>query len=199
MTTSIIPEFSAQSRFLFVEAPLQQLPHNCASCRRYDRPEPERDGHLKLLDFNVEIEFFGKIFICEDCLREIVNQLGWADEYQVKQYNGVKADLLEQVALLSEENENLRNAVGNLSSVAARPSSPGVSVVVPVESSEELSDREVGDAVQPDVLAQGVAAGINYEPDGAAGTNEGPVEPDDEPGPTDLRGDVDVDQLLADL
>lgn len=199
MTTSIIPEFCPQSRFLFIEAPLQQLPHNCASCRRYDRPEPDREGHLTFIDFNVDIEFFGKIFICEDCLREMVNQFGWADENQVKRYNNAKAGLLEQIKLLSEENENLRNAVGNLSSLATATVSLGSSYVVPVEGSEETPDGSVGDTAL-------VSDGEFEEPresvigsDNAAGTNEELARPDDVEGPTDVRGDDDLEQLLNDL
>jgi hypothetical protein len=199
MTTSIIPEFSAQSRFLFIEAPLQQLPHNCASCRRYDRPEPEREGHLTFIDFNVEIEFFGKIFICEDCLREMVNQFGWADENQVKRYNDVKTGLLEQIKLLSEENENLRNAVGNLSSLATATVSLGSSYVVPVEGSEETANGPVGDTA---LVSNGEFEDAEQPvigSDNAAGANEEPVRPDDVEGSTDLRGDDDLEQLLNDL
>lgn len=188
MTSSIIPEFNAQSRFLFVEAPLQQLPHNCASCRRYDRANPELEGHLQFLDFNVEIEFFGKIFLCRDCLREVNNQLGWADEIQVKRAQAHIRDLLEQVRMLSEENENLRNAVGNLSSVASRPVSFGTSLMVPMEDGDETIGGERSD--EPDTNNDGAES---------SGTDEGSAKSDDEQGSPDLRGDVDVDQLLADL
>lgn len=188
MTSSIIPEFNAQSRFLFIEGPLQQLPHCCASCRRYDNANPDLEGHLQFLDFNVEVEFFGKIFLCRDCLREVNNQLGWADEIQVERAQAHVQDLLEQVRLLSEENENLRNAVGNLSSVASRPVSFGTSLMVPMEISEEPSGGESGNAVD-----------ANDDSKESDGVNKGSAEQDDEQGSPDLRGDVDVDQLLADL
>lgn len=188
MTTSIIPEFNAQSKFLFVLGPLQQLPHNCASCRRYDNSNPEQEGHLEFLDFNVEIEFFGKIFLCRDCLREIVNQLGWADERQVARANNQISDLLEQVRMLSEENENLRNAVGNLSSLATASVSLGSSYVAPVEVSEESGGSSDGDG--PDVV----------EHDGESSeSDEEPAGSDDEQGSTDVRSYDDLEQLLNDI
>jgi hypothetical protein len=187
--TSIIPEVSAQSKFQFVTAPLQQLPHKCAGCFRYDDPDCDKNGHLVFLDWNFEVEFYGKVFICVDCLREIVNQLGWATDKQVKRADNVISDLLGQVSALSVENENLRNAVGNLSIVAAdRPA-------INFSSSSTMADFEVTDGDVADDTERVSDESIS-DSDVEPGINEELARQDDGEGSTDLRGDDDLNALL---
>lgn len=185
---SIIPEFSAQSKFQFIDAPLQQMPHKCAACFRYDDPEWERNGHLKFVDFNCEFEFYGKLFICTDCLREMCNQLGWATEDQVKRANDTILGLIEQVSALSVENENLRDAVGNLSVVAADR------VISNIDRARGMVDFEVADERPGEVAGDSSSDG---EP--AVRANEEPDGPANEPGPSDVFDDDSLTELLKDL
>lgn len=187
-STEVIPEFSAQSKFQKLTGPLQQLPHKCASCYRYDNPDPDREGHLDFVTWNQDIEYYGIIYICTDCLREIVNQIGWATDIQVKRASNMIKDLLAQVSHLSEENENLRNAVGNLSTIAVGGAVAGRDFMVGVEAGDETIGGESGVADEP----------VN-ESEELGATDEESDGPADEPGSTDVLDDDSLSKLLDEI
>lgn len=187
-TVDVIPEFSAQSKFQKIPGPLQQLPHKCAACYRYDNPDPDREGHLDFVTWNQDIEYYGVVFVCTDCLREIVNQLGWATEDQVKKAQEWILSLQAEVHKLTMENVNLRNAVGNLSLVRSDLGDFGPNLVAPVEASVEASGDSAGDANEP-----------ADEPKELGAADEESAGSADEQGSTDLRDDDDLSKLLDEI
>lgn len=137
-TTEDIPDYSYLSRFQFISGPPQQLPFHCAGCKGYDG---------LFLDINLEIEFYGKIYWCWNCIVEIAQQIGFKPEQQWSLLNQ-KIEQLDNVAFaLRKENEDLRNALDSLNRVFSNPvidSAPGV---VAVEEPAEQSgggDETVG-------------------------------------------------------
>src|ERR1700754_4694513 len=63
--------YNALSKFQIVQGPLQYQPHNCAGCSRYQ----EQDGsELEFIEWGFEVDFFGKVYICKSCIRQMAEQ-----------------------------------------------------------------------------------------------------------------------------
>lgn len=153
MTASFkFPVFSFLSRFQIVQGPLQFLPHKCAICGR--------DGNMKFLDWNLEIEYFGKVVFCEDCIREAGNQFGWLTPdqiVQVKAYIQAQHLVIEKLQLQNQELKNALDSINSLRDLAPDIDGPGDLVIE--ESYEEpklpepipeISDRSESGTDDPD-------------------------------------------------
>jgi len=111
--------YNYQSKFQLVTEPLQCLPHKCAACSR--ESNYNREAPLQFVDWNLEVEFFGKVLICTDCLREMCNQMGYASPTQVAKLEKEKLLYLTYSNQLEKENQELKNALGSLGVVFNSP------------------------------------------------------------------------------
>lgn len=181
MTETVISnlEYNPQSKFLLVGEPLQQLPHKCCACSRYGSNIPEEP--LEFIDFNLDIEFYGKIFICVDCVREMANQLGFMDPSQVKQLVAKKSELIGDVSNLLNENKELRDALAGFRTVFGSSDTTVSDSFASVEGEDTLTEEPDGASTEP----------AEVEPE--------PIEQNDEPGLTDLSVDDTLDSLIDDI
>lgn len=169
-------EYNHQSKFLVIMEPLQQLPHKCVACYRYGSGDIAKP--LGFIDFNMEIEFYGKVFICLDCVTEMANQHGYASPDQIsvlKEHNDVL-----QISLEAEQqkNEVLSNALAGFRSVFGTSADDTATPYFPDE----------GESGGPEELPD-----INPE---TTGTEPELTEQTDESGSTDVRDDVKLSDFL---
>lgn len=169
-------EYNPQSKFLLVKEPLQQLPHRCCACTRYGA-----DNSLEFIDFNLDIEFYGKIFICVDCVREMANQLGYSDPQQVSTMQSTVDGLTQSYEGALEENEELRNALAGFRTVFGSGDVTVSDSFASVEGEDTLTEEPDGASIEP----------AEVEPE--------PTEQNDEPGLTDLSVDDTLDSLIDDI
>jgi hypothetical protein len=172
--------YDPQSKFQVLTEPLQQLPHKCVGCQRYSRNN-EQEQPLQFIDFNAEVEFFGKIFICTSCVTEMAGQLGFMAPEHVKELIEKKSQLIRDVSALLNDREELTNALAGFRRVFGNPD---VTISPSVYSVEAAS----GEDVEPDVPTES-----NLE---STGGEERLTEPDDEQGSTDLSDDADLAEFL---
>lgn len=174
------PDYDQQSKFQILTEPLQQLPHKCVGCSRYGRSN-DRDQLLQFVDFNAEVEFYGKIFICTNCVTEMANQLNFMHPENVMALVKAKSDLIDEVGQLLQDKEELTHALAGFRRVFGDPNLTVSPDVYSVESDERAD-------VKPE---------LSTEPDSeSTGGEEGLTEPDDEQGLTDLSDDEDLADFL---
>lgn len=142
-------EYNYQSKYQLVKEPLQSLPHKCAGCNRESSHDPQNP--LEFVDWNLEVEFFGKIFICTDCLREMCNQMGYANPAQVAKLEHRLAMYDKVLNSYDEQNQELKNALGSLGVVFSSPV-PELPSMVPDEEDDDItlgdSEGETGSTEQ---------------------------------------------------
>lgn len=135
--------YNVQSKYQIIEGPLQQLPHKCAGCGTYGTPD-----NNKFFDWNLEIEFFGKVMLCLSCFTEMANQIGF---YSPTQFNKLD-DMFKRVdqinMKLREENKELKSAVVSLSSVLGVDIPTSILSDLPTEENRSDSSIESIDEEQ---------------------------------------------------
>jgi hypothetical protein len=174
------PEYDPQSKFQVLTEPLQQFPNKCVGCHRYGRSN-EQEQPVQFIDFNAEVEFFGKIFICTSCVTEMAGQLGFMTPENVKKLIEKKSQLIRDVSELLNDREELTNALAGFRRVFGDPDLTISPSVYSVEASS-------GEDVEPDVSTE-----LNLE---STRREERSTEPDDEQGSTDLSDDADLSEFL---
>lgn len=153
VTPEILPGISNYSKFQVVVEPLQQIPHKCAGCFRYTNNNP--DDPLKFITWNLDVEFYGVVFVCVDCIREILNQLGGANAKQVRDFKEVLHNQAGVIHELSDENMRLRNALGNLELVTpAVPSVTRVWMDDPTDGDKSTGGESRADDSTSDILEE---------------------------------------------
>ena len=178
-------EYNLQSRFQFLVEPLPCLPHKCACCGRSFSPDPNPDEKLQFLDWNLEIEFFGKVYLCTDCLREACNQMGYASPEQVTRLESELKASKNTATAYMKENQELRNALASLNSVFG--SGP-----VTVESLESVLDKTLEEELGDDINANDITLRDSTG-------KEGSIKQTDESGSSDVsnnENDGDFTNLL---
>ncbi len=96
------------SRIQVLDFPVMH-PGKCALCGS----QGNRDGR-KYIDFGAQVDRYGAVIFCSECLSEICGYIGWANPEKVYGLEtALKAALLE-IEVLKEENVSLRAALGNL-------------------------------------------------------------------------------------
>jgi len=110
---TFVPEYSAQSRFLIIQGPLQLLPHKCATCSRGYATIAGNLVDLEFFNCDLDLEFFGNLYLCVDCVREMAMQLGMVQKKDVLALEKAYEELTDESVKLEEENEELRNDVRN--------------------------------------------------------------------------------------
>lgn len=70
-------EMLRMGTFRLVERP-DVLPHKCASCG-----SAKEDGR-KYADFDLQVDWYGTVFLCTRCLKDIANKAGLFASYEVR-------------------------------------------------------------------------------------------------------------------
>lgn len=97
-------------RFQLLEANELQLPHKCTVCGGF--------SGRKFIDFGAWVEFYGVIYICDQCLTGAARVVGCVPS---SLYNTVEKQLAKTtkvISQLTEENGRLRSAVDSFRTIA---------------------------------------------------------------------------------
>lgn len=89
------------------------LPATCAVCYR------SADGVVDFLDWQLSLDYYGAVLVCEDCAREMLVVLGFAPVAEVTSRNEQIENLTIRNRELVEENERVRAALNSI--LAVRP------------------------------------------------------------------------------
>lgn len=132
------------------------------------------DGKRHFIDTQTDLDWYGTIYICTTCFKEVANAIGYLSP---KQYTEVRDNAVENKAEnigLKVENDSLRTALGLLTNHRC---------FKPVDSSH--LDQYKAEREEPAVLGDAVESG---EPEGSDN-----AEPDDGKGLSDVRGNAASD------
>lgn len=178
-------------RFHLLEHNQLQLPHKCGTCGAFSGAKGR-----KFIDFDMWIEFYGVVYICNECFLGAAKELDCVPTVQydeaMRQVEEYKAVVLSLIA----ENRGLRDAVDNLRGFDR----PDPSSLVVYESVyQELESGSVGSEVQHEE-SSGDLSGGDPEPEK---TESEPVRQTDVRGPENVRSNVDYltkpDTSLSDI
>lgn len=84
------------------------LPATCAVCNR------SANGNVDFLDWNLSLDYYGAVLLCEDCAREMVSILGFAPVAEVENRNEQIENLTLRNRELVEENDRVRAALNSV-------------------------------------------------------------------------------------
>lgn len=159
-------ETESLARFKKISANQMVGPGKCAGCGKFSNDD--------FLDFGLELDFYGVVYFCRDCLVEAGIVFGLRPDDHYKKIEGdleVSRRLLSQAALREEA---MLNALASIDPSALRTHFDSVS-----GSSVEIDERPGNSSVSTDA--------------GEQGSNE----PRNEQGSTGLQRDDSIDALLG--
>lgn len=153
--------FALSGRFKLLDAPYAS-PGKCAVCGYSASGDSEPDDRRQYLDFGLDIEYYGAIYICTACVNEVAVGMGYA--------------LPEIVDAVREEAEQVKSELARLSAATEVINELGSVLTrngwLPAGSD---SDSVIGEATVTEITS---AKGSG---------NPEAVKPVDEPRPDDLR------------
>lgn len=82
-------------------------PGKCVVCGFSGDVEESRT----FIDFGFDIDYYGVVYFCSDCIVEIVNAIGFVSEDQYQRIANENADLIERMAVLVRERDSATNAL----------------------------------------------------------------------------------------
>lgn len=186
--TPDIPEnmvYTTIDKFQVLQGPATLPPYKCASCGNEIMTKEQW-----FVDWLFQLDFYGQVLFCTDCVRQMANQLGYMDPQQVRQLVEAKSKLIQQVSQLINENTELRNALAAIGIVTAdsefvkRDVAPGKT-----RSQESRAEQRRDLPVEPKVFSRDERTVVEAEPK--------PVRQNTSKRPAKLSGDDTLDQLLG--
>lgn len=148
---------TAGNRLQVISRPLTG-PGCCAICG-YNGTNTNNPADVRVfLDFQLDIDYYGRIYWCSGCLLEAANALGWTSVGQTEELRGKVSEQESELIVLREQNERLRSSLSSLlgqsdnSSVDIMLDSPEVlgagdesseGTIIDSEQSESSSDELV--------------------------------------------------------
>lgn len=164
------------SRFQIVERPVAH-PGKCVVCGATDRP---------VLDWNMDIEDFGTVYVCLDCGSEMARALGFSSPDEVE---AIRLEAGQSItAYLDERDEKvisneLYAALSHCVSVFAVTHGSGdVYLDAPVVDAGGSADGSESTSVRPDNEATGEDAGQGDKPSRGGGSASIPADTSDDLG-----------------
>jgi hypothetical protein len=105
-------------------------------CRR------SADGGVKFIDFQFDIDYYGAVVFCEDCIKECMGLLDMVPKVQVLEAKAYLATAEEELEVVRNELDKYKFAIAGLRAI-------GVTGLVDDNESEELAEAG-GDSKQTD-------------------------------------------------
>lgn len=112
------------------------LPATCAICVR------SANGQIRFIDFNADLDYYGAIVICEDCMRESLTLLGFTDEINFTNKVSELEKKQQELEVAQNELDKYRTIVNGLRDVGLTN--------LPDDIEPEGSDETSGDSEQTD-------------------------------------------------
>lgn len=102
-------EVNVSGRFKVLDQPYS-LPSKCAFCSLGHN----QDGKVTFIDTTLDLDFYGVVYICSNCLTEISNSLGYISPAAWEKIVKDSTDNLIENERLKAENDVLRSTVTGL-------------------------------------------------------------------------------------
>lgn len=148
-------ETESLARFKMIPANLMIAPGKCAGCGKFSNDD--------FLDFGLEVEFYGVVYLCRECLVEaaIVFEYRPAEHYDrmANELAAVKA----QLNMALDREEAMKNALASIDTSHLRPRLDSFSFVTveaneyeghpndPIDARESGSDEQGDEQGSPDL------------------------------------------------
>lgn len=131
---------TAGNRIQVISRPLT-LPGCCAICGYVGTNEGDRADIRVFLDFQLDIDYYGRVYWCSACLLEAANALGWLSVDQAEELRRKITEQESELIVLREQNERLRSSLSSLLGRADDPSVPVLLGAVEHERGKEQSSE----------------------------------------------------------
>jgi hypothetical protein len=164
-----VQETAGNGRIMIIPRPLT-LPGNCAVCG-YSGTVQGAEGDTRVfIDFQLDIDYHGRVYWCSTCLLEASNLLGWLGVEQAEKLRETIATQESELIVLREQNERLRSS---LASLLGKPDNDIHSVLADDSSDEQSGEQK--------------SEGTESSPDSSSGEPEstgisGPTDDNSSPG-----------------
>lgn len=135
----------------------------------------------RFIDFGLQLDWYGAVYFCWDCITQIANALEYINQAQWKPIKAYNDELRVINNNLLDQNEALRNELASMGSVRDL-------INASTRSVDSVDEEPEATTVEP----------IDDDGDGEEG-EAGPPEQDDESGLPDVQRDDSIDALFADL
>ena len=108
-----VQETAGNGRIMVIARPLT-LPGICAVCG-YSGTVQGAEGDTRVfIDFQLDIDYYGRVYFCSTCLLEAANLLGWLGVEQAEKMRETIATQESELIVLREQNERLRSSLASL-------------------------------------------------------------------------------------
>ena len=121
------------SRFQLVPQVATMAPGKCCVCGGSEKEF--------FVDFGFQLDFYGSVYFCNDCILEVANVLDYHGPHQWKMVKDLNEELRAENNSLRDRLETLNDLAGSVSKLGLMPPIPAGSVTT-VESIEALSEPE---------------------------------------------------------
>lgn len=99
---------SAQSRYSILDAPILE-PGTCFTCG-----SAGNDDGRKFLDFGKQIDWFGAVYLCTECIREIAEALGFLPVDKFNELFDINKNLQISLDQANASNQRIRDVYADL-------------------------------------------------------------------------------------
>lgn len=134
------------------------LPGVCAVCGYAGTNAGDDADKRVFLDFQLDVDFYGRVYFCSTCLRQAANALSWLSLDQSEKLTNKIATQESELIVLREQNERLR---GSLASLLGRSDDPSIPVLL---GDTESVGREGKDSQGTDVDSQSEQLTLDESP-----------------------------------
>lgn len=92
--------------FVVTEPP---LPATCVVCRR------SANGAVKFIDFNLQLDYYGAVVFCEDCIKESLHVLDFIPTEKLQEVIEALTRTVEELEVVKDERDKYKSALDGLS------------------------------------------------------------------------------------
>jgi hypothetical protein len=139
--------------FVVTEPP---LPATCAVCGR------NANGTIKFVDFNKDLDYYGAVVICEDCIKECMGLLEYVPGSKLEEVIQALTQTIEELEVAKNELDRYKSAFDALNFIRPDLNPLNVDDVVESEADgETTSNSESADegSVEPESDSNGSDSG----------------------------------------
>lgn len=104
---------TAGERIQWLSRPIA-LPGCCSICGYSGTNVDSLSDRRAFVDWNLDLEFYGRVYICSTCILQAVNGLGWLGPEQVELLHTRIQTQEAELIILREQNERLRSSMASL-------------------------------------------------------------------------------------
>lgn len=143
MPEFIVQETAGNGRIMIIARPLT-LPGNCAVCGFSGTVQGAEGDTRVFIDFQLDIDYFGRVYFCSTCLLEAANLLGWLGVEQAEKLRATIASQESELIVLREQNERLRSSLASL----LGQSDDNISSVLPDDRKDEQQGEQESEGTE---------------------------------------------------